>query len=381
MRKGPVLLSLLAIVAIPPLVRMAVFGAMPDGWGVFPPQQHPGVPGFDLGVFLLGLALAVPILGVLLRPRRWGFRAVAVPDVARPVGRLAPWFWPGLIVCLIFLAISSGLVTDAGAVVHHCFVPMWWGFILALDGLVYRRTGGASLLARRPATLAAIAVTSRLSWAVFEYLDYFVNENWYYPHNTIFTQTGYMLVFAAAYTTVMPALFEFYALLTTWPRLRARWSDGPRLALSPSGWRLVAWLGAASLVALVVLPAPLFPLLWLAPLLLLAGSLMQAGVWTPLTPLARGNWSSVVLVALACVGTYTLGEAWNGLSTADNPNFWRYDVPYVNVLHVFEMPALGYFGYIPFALVCWLWWLAHAALLGLRPAIDVIAGDGPAITD
>jgi hypothetical protein len=42
-----------------------------------------------------------------------------------------------------------------------------------------------------------------------------------------------------------------------------------------------------------------------------------------------------------------------------NPNYWVYDIPYVNVIHIFsEMPLLGYMGYMPFgvlALVMWIW--------------------------
>lgn len=29
---------------------------------------------------------------------------------------------------------------------------------------------------------------------------------------------------------------------------------------------------------------------------------------------------------------------------------WKYNVPYVGFLKIFEMPILGYFGYLPFAL-------------------------------
>jgi hypothetical protein len=37
-----------------------------------------------------------------------------------------------------------------------------------------------------------------------------------------------------------------------------------------------------------------------------------------------------------------------------NPNYWQYNIPYVNVIHIFsEMPLLGYFGYIPFGVLVW----------------------------
>ncbi|MDZ7766464.1 MAG: hypothetical protein U5K00_18910 [Melioribacteraceae bacterium] len=39
-------------------------------------------------------------------------------------------------------------------------------------------------------------------------------------------------------------------------------------------------------------------------------------------------------------------EMWNYYSYPK----WIYDVPGVNFLHVFEMPVLGYLGYIPFSL-------------------------------
>jgi hypothetical protein len=29
-----------------------------------------------------------------------------------------------------------------------------------------------------------------------------------------------------------------------------------------------------------------------------------------------------------------------------------YDIPYVDALHVFEMPILGYAGYLPFGILC-----------------------------
>jgi len=40
-------------------------------------------------------------------------------------------------------------------------------------------------------------------------------------------------------------------------------------------------------------------------------------------------------------------EFWNYLSPFVK---WKYNVPYVGFLKIFEMPILGYFGYLPFAL-------------------------------
>jgi len=67
-----------------------------------------------------------------------------------------------------------------------------------------------------------------------------------------------------------------------------------------------------------------------------------------LSGIASGDWrtaASSVLAALLC-GIFW--ETWNFGSYAK----WVYDIPYVDVLHVFEMPLLGYAGYLPFGLTC-----------------------------
>ena len=48
-----------------------------------------------------------------------------------------------------------------------------------------------------------------------------------------------------------------------------------------------------------------------------------------------------------------------------NPNYWVYDIPYVNVIHIFaEMPLLGYMGYMPFGILAWLIFIWLGQLFG-----------------
>ncbi len=374
------LASMLALVGAPLLVRLVVYGEMPATWGRFPPPQSAGVPGFSWLVFLAGVALAAGIVAWYAAPRRFGFREVPAPP-RTPRAAYPAWFWPGMVVCLVSWAVAWGLI-PAGPLARFAFVPQWWGFILALDGVVYRRTGGVSMVARRPGGLLAIAGVSCVSWYFFEYLNYFVGSNWYYPHDALFSQAGYLLWFGLAYTTVLPSIFTVYNLLTTFPPLRVRFAAGPRVALSRRGWERVLALGLISLALLIVWPAPLFPVLWLSPLMVVAAALMLTRRWTPFTSLERGDWSPLALIALACAINYFVGELWNYYSTAENPNFWKYDVPYVNDPKLFEMPVLGFFGYLPFGVLCWTWFLHHAALLGIDPSIDVVPGLGPStLTD
>ena len=54
---------------------------------------------------------------------------------------------------------------------------------------------------------------------------------------------------------------------------------------------------------------------------------------------------SAALAALVC-GLFW--EMWNFFSLAQ----WKYSIPFVQRFEIFEMPLLGYAGYLPFGLEC-----------------------------
>jgi hypothetical protein len=72
------------------------------------------------------------------------------------------------------------------------------------------------------------------------------------------------------------------------------------------------------------------------------------GERTLLAPLATGDWRPLWLAALASLLCGFFWELWNWHSLAR----WEYDVPYVGRFTLFEMPILGYAGYLPFGLEC-----------------------------
>jgi len=76
-------------------------------------------------------------------------------------------------------------------------------------------------------------------------------------------------------------------------------------------------------------------------------------------------------VALSSLCNGFFWELWNWGSNANpalpatNPNYWIYDIPYVNVIHIFsEMPLLGYMGYMPFGILVWVVFIWLGALFG-----------------
>ena len=65
-----------------------------------------------------------------------------------------------------------------------------------------------------------------------------------------------------------------------------------------------------------------------------------------LKDLREGDWRTVISLSLGALVCGLFWETWNYFSFPK----WIYHIPGLAFLHVFEMPLLGYGGYIPFAL-------------------------------
>ena len=107
-------------------------------------------------------------------------------------------------------------------------------------------------------------------------------------------------------------------------------------------------LSACGLAGIGIWPNILFPLLWVAPLLIILSLQTLLNEGHILSDLAEGNWSGVVAASLAAIICGLFWETWNFYSLAK----WKYALPYVQRFPIFEMPLLGYAGYLPFGLEC-----------------------------
>ena len=67
-----------------------------------------------------------------------------------------------------------------------------------------------------------------------------------------------------------------------------------------------------------------------------------------LQDLERGEWHVITLPALAAL---VCGFFWEMRNSYSYPK-WAYCIPYVQRFQIFEMPLLGYLGYLPFGLQC-----------------------------
>jgi hypothetical protein len=332
----------MAILAAAPLAALALVGEPWAHYLRFPPRtEQSAQPPFAWSAFLAASVPAVTAFALF---------AVAIvrarPEVATAPRRFRfPWWGSvglGLVAAGWIVAWNDDLVPPPWR--RHSFTPLWLGYVLAMNALAYRRTG-ASPLTHRTAWFLALFPVSAVFWWLFEHLNQFT-RNWYYSGIEAQSDWEYFVRATFPFSTVLPAVASTTAWLRSFPRLDA-------LALPAIvGHRALGWLavviGVLSLAAIGPWPERLYPMLWIAPLLVLAG-LQQVILGESLfAPLARGDWRPLLLPAAAALVCGFFWELWNSGSLAK----WHYSVPYVQRFHVFEMPIVGYAGYLPFGVTC-----------------------------
>jgi hypothetical protein len=225
----------------------------------------------------------------------------------------------------------------------YLFFPLWLGYILVIDALVCARTG-TSLWLRSRREFVLLFVASTPVWWLFELING-RTHNWEYLGSQTFSGFEYYLLCTLSFSTVMPAVFETAELVCSFRWLR-RCASGPTLRSTPA-LNLGLFFGGLAMLALtLVWPRFFYPFVWTSLVLILEPINAWLGRRHFLQDLQRGDWRPIVALSLGALICGFFWELWNFYSYPK----WIYHTPGAQFLHVFEMPLLGYGGYIPFAL-------------------------------
>lgn len=238
---------------------------------------------------------------------------------------------------------KAGLLLGVFWVEVYFYLLAWWGYILLVDGLVWRR-GGASLLRDRPREFLALAFWSVPLWSAFELLNFRL-QNWFYV-NVLPSHAAGTAMTALAYATVLPGLVETRDLLAAHGAFE-RWRLRPR-ALPAACWRWLPVAGMAMLAAALLWPRLAFPLVWVFAVPLLDPLCHRLGARSVLDEVARGDPRPCLRMLAAGLICGLLWEFWNFWAHTK----WIYTVPFFEQVKWFEMPPLGFLGFPPFALEC-----------------------------
>ncbi|MDA8125690.1 MAG: hypothetical protein M0009_10935 [Deltaproteobacteria bacterium] len=264
--------------------------------------------------------------------------------------------WVGLALIACFWPLNWCLT---GLRTHWGFFPLWLGYALAVDALVFCRKGH-SLFTRSPAAYAGLFCISAPAWWLFEWLNLRL-QNWFYLGETAFTTCEYALLSTVSFSTVMPAVFGTAELAATWGPIR-RIGPGPVLRPTPAFLGGMFMAGGVMLFACLRWPDRFFPLLWISLYGLIEPLNVRLKNRSLLDDLSRGDWRPVIALCAGCLICGFFWEMWNYYSYPK----WIYRIPYAAWLPLFEMPLAGYLGYLPFSLELFALYHLVTGLPGLK---------------
>lgn len=246
---------------------------------------------------------------------------------------------PGLLLVLSVVLHLSGyyfLLARSEPFQYFFYLTAWWSYILFLDAISALRGRGFLVLNR---ALPLLALLSCAFWCLFEILNVRM-ENWFYinlPPEPFRRYGGYL----AAFGTVIPAMHGTKELLRDLLgdiRIRpARLSYYPVLAVVT---------GLICLILLVLYPRYFFCLAWIFLALILDGFNYRRGYPSFMSDLEKGCAANLLSAMGAGLICGILWESWNYWNIAK----WVYTVPFLEDVKIFEMPVLGYLGFLVFGL-------------------------------
>ncbi len=247
--------------------------------------------------------------------------------------------WTGLALIAVFWILNWSL---SGNRTHWGFFPLWLGYSLAVDALVKVRKG-TSLLSRSRKAYVGLFLISVLAWWLFELLND-RTHNWIYLGRGEFSMPEYFLFSTLSFSTVIPAVFGTAELVGTFSWIRSA-EHGPKIFLTRIVHVVFFAGGWMMLLILLLWPRYFYPFVWLSVFFILDPLNAWLGNRSLLSATARGDWRPLIALGLGCMICGFFWEFWNFRSFPK----WTYSVPIFGFGHIFEMPVLGYFGYIPFS--------------------------------
>jgi hypothetical protein len=225
-----------------------------------------------------------------------------------------------------------------GLATELSFFPLWLGYVLTVNGLA-QLAFGRSLMTAMGRSFGVLFAISVPLWWFFEGMNAIVG-NWHYEFARPISTLDYVVRASIDFSTVVPAVLSTSYLVDLMLQGRFPPPSSRGDVFRPA----LAWAVLGGLACYALLPAfpnETFPLVWIAPILILEPLGFALRFPTLLSDIRERGWRLTAAVMIATTVTGFWWEMWNFHSLPK----WTYTIPYVGFWKVFEMPLLGYLGY------------------------------------
>lgn len=251
--------------------------------------------------------------------------------------------WYGLVGILLIAFAELNFFFKIEPFAAKYFIIIWLGYILTIDALVYKLRN-KSLIINNRWKLIGLFFLSAVFWWIFEFLNIRIGS-WNYNGvggAAVLTNFWWKTIY---FSTVLPAVFETYELIRS-IHLFDKVKLMKKHKISKTFLHLMIGIGTACFFLPLIFPTYAYPLIWVTFFFLLDPINylhQQPSIIRHLKDKKLVIPLSLMLAGLVC-GFFW--EFWNYWAA----NKWYYHIPYLGFFKIFEMPIVGYLGYLPFAL-------------------------------
>lgn len=282
--------------------------------------------------------------------------------------------WFGLFLILFIksvriMSVRFVALRSIDLIIGQWFTPLvWWGYILFADGFVSAQRGRGWFKSYRR-ELVYMLVTSNLCWIIFEGYNQFL-RNWeYHGLSPYWWEDG--LGRLLAYATIFPGIFLTASILDILFKPALSVKQIPTTKRTRIFWTVI---GLIFLIYPIVFPSPyLFGFVWVGFIFFLDPINETLGGRSLFAEIKAKNYTFTLLLLFSGYICGFLWEHWNSWADAK----WIYTLPFPTIFKIYEMPLLGFFGFGPFALECYVMYeflrlFARQYIPSIHQAQDVV---------
>lgn len=243
------------------------------------------------------------------------------------------------------------------------FTPLVWvGYILIVDAIVYMLKGN-SLLMNRKLKFIQLACLSVIFWYIFEIFNQTIGfKGWIYvnlPESTLTT----FLMGSLSFATIIPAIFETSELVRQF-HLFNKVKLKVKIPTNKLLLNTIVFVGIIFLVMpFLIVTHWVWVFVWTGFILLLEPILyFYHDEKSLIMQIKKRKFNTIISLFVAGYICGFLWEFWNYWAYTK----WYYVIPLLENIKIFEIPAIGFLAYGPFALELYVMYSFVKLLLSKR---------------